>query len=1109
MSQLNVYKASAGSGKTFRLAIEYMKLALTRENNFRHILAVTFTNKATAEMKSRIVHELYQLSRGYPTGYLKILTEELGWPEIQVQQQAALVLKHILHDYSRFSVSTIDSFFQRVIKSFSRELGINAVYNVELDQAGILEEAADRLVHSVEDDPNLRDWLNDFAAEKIRDGRGWNLKRDIIALGSEIFNETFKSLNDQLYNKLNDRIFIRAYHDKLTQIIDQYEKTLKQLGTAGINLMAAENISPDEFKGGKKQSVALAFQKLKDLNFEPTKTTTEAAGDPSAWVTKATKDPDRSRLEAAAKKLMPLLKEAINVFEAHSRRYFTAKIISGQLFTLGILVDLNRNIREICREKGLVLISDSGQLLRNVISDSEAPFVYEKTGSVYNHFMIDEFQDTSGLQWNNFRPLIANSLAEGNYGLVVGDVKQAIYRWRSGDWRLLAGGLQDSFPVFGLKNQILSSNWRSHGLVIRFNNSVFSVAPVVLQQQYNEALTKSGLDENPVPFSVEEVYAGGIQQISNPDKKDAGYVRVRFLENKRDKQEENLRLILAELVKFIRNLQDQGIQAKEMAILVRDKKDARQIAECFLQQKELPENAGYNFDILSNESLFVTSSEVISFIVALLESFLNPDDPIVRAEVNYLYYQKLYPRLKASGNIPVLQAEKQDGQQVMNFGAAYEPTLEQQFEEADNEYNTLIRFLHEQQFQDIVTGKPVLEIVYNICEKFRLFSLQEDLAYLQAFVDQISQFERNHASELTGFLDWWNDNGATFTIPVSDSIDAVTVQTIHKSKGLEYSYVFVPFCDWSLSPKTGQQAPLLWCLPQEPPFNDMELVPVSYSTSMEKSLFFREFYTEKFNTYVDNLNLLYVAFTRAKAGLWIWAPVSDKLSTTGDLLSRCIKAPGTLIKPENLEVTVNLAELLDNEQQVFELGTTDFSKEKSSENSSGNVRLNKFEFTDFRRFLSIKKQSDNFFTRENKQQNSVNQGRIIHEILSMVVTSNDLGPAIKKMVFDGKLSASFAEHIRQTLHEILHDPEVKSWFDGSYQVVNERNILTGNDGLKRPDRIMISPDEVIVVDYKSGEQESEKYKYQVRSYIKELKRCGYPNVKGYLWYTKNNKRVAI
>ncbi len=891
-------------------------------------------------------------------------------------------------------------------------------------------------------------------------------------------------------------------------------------------------LSVEDFKS-KGSGPAAGFQKMKDLTFVLNVTTLKSTAEISAWVTATVKEPQKSVLiSVAERKLVPKMQEAVSLVETQSRKYITARLIVNQLYTLGILVDLRKTVKELCREKGIVLISDSGHLLKDVIADSETPFVYEKTGSVYSHFMIDEFQDTSGLQWNNFRPLIGNSLSENNLSMVVGDVKQAIYRWRSGDWRLLAGKLGESFPAFGLQNEVLDSNWRSHGKIIRFNNTIFRLAPELLQQNMEEELSAAGIGENPVRFTIPEVYADSVQQVSNPKVTDLGYVRVRFLEDKKELKESNNALILSELVESVKILQDKGVKANEMAILVRTKIEASEISDLFLQQKNLPENIHYNFDILSGESLFITNSEVIGFVISVLTGFLNPDDQVVRAEVNYLYYQKIYPRLKEIGKIPSLAKEKEkrneekgktihsEEQFSLDFNMVqienspiYEPEFSQQFENMNDQANDLLNYIFSKDLEELIAGKPILEIIYSICEKFNLFSLADELAYLQAFVDQISVFERNHASELTSFLNWWKDNGERFTIPVSDSIDAINVLTIHKSKGLEFTHVLVPFFDWSIHPQTSpDRAPLLWCTPDTEPFNEMELVPVRYKKEVGDSIFYREFFAEKFNTYVDNLNLMYVVFTRAKAGLWIWANFSGKLSSVGDILKLAVdKQPNMGSCGLESEQSIQFSDTYLRDKLLLEVGGLIVSDQgiKKDAKIMQDVRLSEFEFADFRKFLNIRQRGEDFFTHESKKQSGINKGKLIHEILSLIETTIDLDRALKRMKIEGKISSEEVVKMRADLDELLQDSEVKTWFDGTYRIVNERNILTGINGVKRPDRIMIGENGVVVVDYKSGELESDKYKYQLRTYIQELKNCGFQNVSGFIWYTKTNKRVKI
>jgi hypothetical protein len=519
----------------------------------------------------------------------------------------------------------------------------------------------------------------------------------------------------------------------------------------------------------------------------------------------------------------------------------------------------------------------------------------------------------------------------------------------------------------------------------------------------------------------------------------------------------------------------------------------------------------------------------------VLTGYLNPDDQVVRAAINYFYCRKIYPRLKQVEKVPdltktggrnpepeVIQVPVQRNEpeaspsdlQPFNSQSdgAWSMELNEQFEVHSVGKNQLAQFLSGKAFHEIVAGKPILEIIYSICEKFNLFSLTDELAYLQAFVDQISVFERSYPSELTSFLNWWNDNGEKFTIPVSESIDAIHVLTIHKSKGLEFTHVFVPFFDWSVHPSASpEMAPLLWCRPEVAPFSEMELVPIRFKKDLGNSIFYREYFTEKFNTYVDNLNLMYVVFTRTKSSLWIWASFSNKISTVGDLLKLAVEKQsdyGNSGLSENLGV--QLASVYDQEKMILEYG--ELSAPEADRKTSAvlnDERLTSFEFVDFRKFLHIRQNGEDFFSGEDKRQSGINKGKIIHEVLSMIETVGDLDKAVKQVQTEGKLEAGNTETLKAELIVLLNDPEVKTWFDGSCRVVNERNILPGVNGIKRPDRMMFGNDKVVVVDYKSGDVESDKYKYQLRTYMRELRNCGYRNVSGYIWYTKSNKRVAI
>jgi len=1097
MARLKIYKASAGSGKTFRLAVDYLKLILKNELSYRRILAVTFTNKATAEMKSRVLNELYELSQGKDTAYLETLVSELNMPALEIANRAGISLKCILHDYSRFSITTIDSFFQRIIKAFNRELGINTVYSVELDEDAILDEAVDRLILSVEDDLHLRAWLREFAENKITEGRGWNLKTDILALGREIYNDSFRSLNKELYGKLNDKTFLSGYRNELNKIIYQFENTMKNLGNKGIGIIAENGLSVDDFKR-KKIGPANSFSKLAGGDYSFTATALKAVSDVDEWTVKNAGED----VKAVAEKLMFILRDAVDYYERNIENYNTARLITSQLYVLGILVDLRRMVQEICREKNILLISDSGHFIRQIIDNSDAPFVYEKTGVIYNHFMIDEFQDTSGLQWENFKPLIINSLAEGYSDLVVGDVKQAIYRWRKGDWNLLAGKLDESPDLFGTEHEVLDKNWRSCGNIVRLNNTVFTLAPVILQQHFENELEEVQMSDHTGLQSITEIYADRLQKIARTELDGEGFFRMKFMEASADKKEENEELVEAELLEQIKELQGRGVPARKIAVLVREKKEARIIAEFLLAEKEKPENSAYNFDVLSNESLFLNTSRLVGFVVSVMRYFLNPDDPVIRTALNYLYYSFLYPVLKKENLLPGF-SESMEKQGQFDFSQSYCPELAGQFEDIDNEDNHFISYLRSEAFGRLMGSKSLQEIVYGIIEKFSLFSFKNELAYLQAFIDQLALFERGNASEVTTFLNWWDDNADKLTVPVSDSTDAISILTIHKSKGLEFDHVFIPFCDWSMLPKPNH-APLLWCVPGRSPFDGLQLVPVKYGKQLAVSVFSKEYYTEKFNTYVDNLNLLYVAFTRAKAGLYVWSQTTGKMNTVGDLLKT--------IAEQDLDVSpglLRLNSLFNEEDLLIEYGSF-YNEEDKKESKVRNISPDDPGFSDFRNYLSIRNNAQDFFDTEGKWRGAVNKGKIIHEILSGIRHRSELQRSVRKAVYSGKISEAEAETYIREITEMLNDPDVREWFDGTWQVINERNILNNDpQGMKRPDRIMMKEDEFIVVDYKSGGQELERYKTQVRSYINLLEQCGYHDVKGYVWYTRFNKRVEV
>ena len=459
MSSLEIYKASAGSGKTFRIVREYLKMVFQRPGAYRNILAVTFTNKATAEMKDRILNDLSLLDSGKPSAHLEYLKLEFRKSEEEIRKTAGTILRLILHDYSRFSVSTIDSFFQRVIRAFSREMRLNASYRTELDTQLVLEEAVDRLFLEIDNNPSLKTWMLEYADENLKEGKTWNFREDLTRRGAELFKEEFKLFSEPLLQKLADKNYLTKYNQQLRVVLDHYEDKLKDFGKQGLALIASHGLTVEHFPFGKG-SFANHFNKLANGNFEtPGIRAQGACNNLDVW-SKAKEKPELKDKIAAVYHggLNSLLVNSIETMKTEGIAANSAKAILANLFSFGLLTDIALKVQEVSKEKNLLLLNDSAQLLRRVIAGTDSPFVYEKMGSVYRNFMLDEFQDTSRLQWDNFKPLIENSLAEDHRNIIEGDVKQSIYRWRNGDWNLLSTQVEEDLSHFGTSAVSLDTN---------------------------------------------------------------------------------------------------------------------------------------------------------------------------------------------------------------------------------------------------------------------------------------------------------------------------------------------------------------------------------------------------------------------------------------------------------------------------------------------------------------------------------------------------------------------------------------------------------------------------------------------------------------------------
>lgn len=1064
MSKLHIYRASAGSGKTFTISREFIGLLFEDPEKYRHILAVTFTNKATAEMKGRILRELHKLASNQKSDYVSFLKEKTKEPETQIREKARYILNLLLHDYSRFSITTIDSFFQKVIRSFAHELGLFSGFEIETDTNTILNEAVELLFRKTAADEKLRDWLVRFAENKIEDARSWDLKNDILRLGREIHKEIFKQIDSSYFNNIINRDTIDEVLPELRSFAQNFENHMKQLASKAKPIMEKNGVTPEDFNGKTKSFINIFEKMAGGRSFEVSRTAREAIDNIQCWYSKSCSK--KSQVEAAYYDgLNQLLKEIAEYSDSHIQAYNTVDIVFRNIYVLGIIADLIREINEYAADKNLFVLADSTAFLQKIIEGSDAPFIYEKTGSRILHFMIDEFQDTSGMQWENFRPLIENSLA-GNYrNWIVGDVKQSIYRWRNSDWTILSDKIFRQFPEETLSVHPLEDNWRSSENIIRFNNAFFTSLRDGLQGELNSIIdcnTSGGTQLTGFSGFFKNAYDDCIQKIPSHRKDGKGYVRLEYLE--KDNWEETA---LEKLVETVEQLQQSGYHLKDIAILIRDKKAGVKITTCFMQEKT-KRQGNFRYDVISSDALFLQNAPVVQWIVALLRFLTNPGDQLNKAFLISEYNDYLDVPVPENGNI--------DEMLDIFAGNALK-------------YKSM----------------PVYELTDHIIDVFHLGSNPGNMPYLQSFQDAILQYSKKNTVDPDSFLLWWDDFCDKQVISMPENQDAMRLMTIHGSKGLEFKIVIIPFGDWDFTGKSADT--FIWAVPEVPPFDKFKLLPVQLSSATAKSIFSYEYFREQIYTKVDNLNLLYVAFTRAIEKLIVFTPYSeikDETKSTGHLLSMFLNS-AAFDTDKYLETNKLRLERTDTTTRL-EYGE-DLPAVINLAMESQDLRIENYKTTSIESRKTKMVVSGEFKTISDVDNNQRLKGTVFHRIFQSIKTFSDLDNAVHEIVEQGMILPQEEVKVISEIRELMKIPEVRSWFSGEWQVKTEADILLKTGLLTRPDRIMFGKDKVIVIDYKFGEKEEEAHMRQVLNYRNRLRQMGYRNIEAFIWYVFLRKVV--
>jgi ATP-dependent exoDNAse (exonuclease V) beta subunit len=1063
-----IYKSSAGSGKTYTLTTEYLKLALVSPESFRSILAVTFTNKATQEMKERILKELKRLkSEVKPLEKMDAeILESLGVNEEELKVRATQSLTAILHDYGRFSVSTIDSFFQKVVRAFAREMDLNAKFEVEMDQDDVLDRVVDRVVDRVMGDDFLHKWLVDYALEQIQLGNNWDIRKNIKNLGRQIFQEDFKKYGNEIREFLKEK-----------ENVSHLQKMLRERRKELLDIAAQIKKQANEIKerlglewGDYSRGFPAKFDKLASKE-APMSDFTEnqkmMALDVKGWATQKSHKKDlieQSYYEG--------LGQLLGQIEPLEIKWNTLEAISKNIFVYGIFRNLLEELTLVKDEENMLLISDANEFLKEITRENDAPFIYEKVGNQYKNYLIDEFQDTSGFQWASFKPLLENSLAQGNTNLLVGDVKQSIYRWRGGEMKLLLEQVESEIGSQNILHRNLDTNFRSLPNIIAFNNALFKKLP----KSFENVVTQAYHAED--AGIISKAYQDVFQKVSEKktDSEYKGKVRFEFIDVKESEEEEGKfdEQALNRLPQMVMDLQDKGYRLEDIAFLVRRKAEGEAIADTLMAFGSENPDLDYQFDVLSDESMYLHKSASVKALVAGLKYLHDPEDKV---QFKTMWYYRSVLR-----NEPV------------NHELFALDKIPQHLKEK-------VKAFHEK--EKALLQLPLMEALEELVQELGLQESGIEKTYLSGFKEAVFDFTANNRADLPGFLDWWEENQNKRTVKIPEGHNAMRILTIHKSKGLQFKVVLMPFLKWTIFDLKKDN--VIWS-----PFEDQEkgmnaIIPLSLNSKLAKSDFRETYAEEAIMAYLDSLNMVYVALTRAEEVIWGLIPYKEiKKETSMNYLEIHLQQLlGSFMQDSD---QISFSGSYNPESKIFDFG--DWPKIEKDNKASKEIPELRWAYQNWSELLEVKRYATDFSVEGLLQRQKRDYGLLVHEILEKSRTLSDTKNHLQAFFFEGRLSEAEKSEVEKQLDKLFSNPLFASWFEGEGLLMAEQGILLPDGTQKRPDRIILKEHEAIIVDFKTGE-EYEKHSRQVKEYMDLVKGLTKKEVKGYLCYLESGKVVEV
>ena len=1061
MAPLTIYRASAGAGKTFRLVVEYIKLLMLRPDEYKHILAVTFTKKATHEMKIRILSQLYGLREGLSSskGYMECVTKEMNLPENEVRKNAGIALNLILNDYNRFRIETIDSFFQRVLRNMTRELDISANMRVELNGEQIKDKAVDALIDSLSPTDHIFKRVLRFAEDNMDEGKTWNVVNDLKKFGNNIFSDFYQSHSKEYKRRIElDKNLFKNYRDNLYAI---KKVAVSEIQTAAESLrltITEQGFDISIFKNSNRSGLGKLYEYIGNGEYlKIPATVLKYAEDASAWLKKA--DEKLYGTEVITNVLMPALQQFLMLQGKNASAMQSCDVILRNLNNIELLGAIEDAVNESNNNANRFLLSSTNQLLSEMIGNADSPFIFEKIGTQIRHLMIDEFQDTSTLQWKNFKNLLLESMsyydsanARGTVGsMIVGDVKQSIYRWRNGDWQLLNNIKSEFDNDSDTQIETLDTNYRSAANIINFNNAFF----LQLKDICN----------------IETAYDDVAQKVK---KECSASGEIEFNMMSAALYKDRHKAICDKVAMLI----SQGVKAKDIAILGRGSQILKELSKTFMDF--YPE-----IRVISQESFQFNASSAVNTIICALRLLQSPEDKILLATLE---------------KYSMFDSEK--CKELLN---------------------------------GIVKTKSLLDVVEDIFAAFDIARREEDSAFVSAFFDYLRDFTSKNTSTIRNFLRYWDEQICNKTIE-TEATDGVQMMTIHKSKGLEFDNVIIADGNWETKVTKGK----IWVELNDKPFSDIPFTIIQPSAALDNTIFKEAYQEECLQNTVDNMNLLYVAFTRAGKNLYFYGQTSKKYDeieansmpekyasqNISGLVEQCLDNLQTDIPmdyfwdgdeedDDNLNYTKRFGTFATKEEKTKEVSKNVFEMPVTPQNISLKFAKPQAVFVQSNRskdFVSHTTETNKPKDLETPQGEPSEQsisyisiGLLLHNVLSQISNVSDVENVLQKLEVEEVIADK--SHAKLIKKRITDSKFANAWFAPSWTVYNECSILTP-EGVKRPDRVITNGKETIVIDFKFGKPKPE-YKAQVSNYKTLLEQIGLPNVKGYLWYVYEDKAEEV